>query len=750
MARGFHLSVLVIVLPLLSLAGCAMGPRFVPESSGLAEGNRTSSVLVQGTTPGPVTDAEVLAAAREDQRSFEVLRRSRLPMASPLLSGSFACTEKIGAYCVDRLNGGFARIDLAESPDVSEARGELVATLRVVAGRLPGDPWVHGQLIRYLVERGEFAEASAVAGNCRAEPVWWCLALAGYVYHRSGFAEPAEIAFRAAVDAMPPNERVLWMDPAPLLDAEEGIALAYLDGSGASQFESIFWRLSDPLLTRPGNEIFSEHLARHVDLNLQIEAEGVEGPLEDRGALESIGRYDLLLRYGPPSGWMRGLGQMGMVDVMWVNVPYQGAIEEVQFLVRGVDSGEWEVLNRVWESRNNPGTGPGMGLLAPPRGVRDLIASYDIPPQDLLPPRGTIFRDVEGEEDDHTDEGWDSVAEVPQAAYLIPLEGSHARWIAPLAHQIAVFRRGDSATVVGGWDLAAHGVVGTGPVEAGLALLPSDDPLAPIVIARPPVSTLSGAAAATVPARPTLLSVEGAVAEERVLGRTRQRLDLSPLPPSLIAMSDLLLLQGGADPVDSLAAAIPLARGSGRVPPGEELRVYWEMYGLNPAVAPEITMSFVLRRPASGAVGGALRWLGETVGLLGEQIPLRTEWVEEVVAGPWMGRSLSFRIPDLSEGTYTLVLSATLPGREPILATREIEVTRETIGSSNSGRMFRRPELTRPTRCVPEVPITASAFSVSDPRLYMRNPLCMYSPDPSWFGHYGGSDDLRDYGYDGW
>jgi hypothetical protein len=73
-----------------------------------------------------------------------------------------------------------------------------------------------------------------------------------------------------------------------------------------------------------------------------------------------------------------------------------------------------------------------------------------------------------------------------------------------------------------------------------------------------------------------------------------------------------------------------------------------------------------------------------------------------------------------------------------------------TIAIPSEGRMFRRPALTRPTRCVPETPITASAFSIADARDYLRNPLCMYSPDPSWFGHYGGTDNLAEYGYDGW
>jgi hypothetical protein len=115
-----------------------------------------------------------------------------------------------------------------------------------------------------------------------------------------------------------------------------------------------------------------------------------------------------------------------------------------------------------------------------------------------------------------------------------------------------------------------------------------------------------------------------------------------------------------------------------------------------------------------------------------------------------MGRSLTFRIPDVSEGRYTLVLTATVPGREPVVSGVEIQITGSVISSPNPGALVRRPALTRPTRCLPETPITASAFTVADARDYTRTPRCMFNPDPSWFGHYGGTDNLAEYGYQGW
>jgi len=161
-------------------------------------------------------------------------------------------------------------------------------------------------------------------------------------------------------------------------------------------------------------------------------------------------------------------------------------------------------------------------------------------------------------------------------------------------------------------------------------------------------------------------------------------------------------------------------------------------------------MRIELHNPPSGVLGGAFRWLGETLRISGAATPGRTEWVEEVVPGPWMGRSLNFRIPEVSEGRYALVLTVTVAGREPVVAVREIEVTRSTLSPQSLGRMVRRPDLTRPTRCVPEVSITASAFLIPDIRAYFRTPRCFFNPDPSWFGHYGGSEHLSEYGYEGW
>jgi len=733
-----------LLLSCLLLSGCHLGPR------------PTSTVVTVAAAPD-ATSLLLLDAARVDQRNFEIFRRSTLSVALPILSGSFTCTEQLGLYCIDRVMGGLARMRAPEDPAVTVARYELIENLQAANRRMPEDSWVQGQLIRYLVESGNPAAASASAANCRADPLWWCFALAGYVYHHAGLAAASEEAFRVALGAMPTEERFHWLDISPLLGPEAVAEYALLSDEEAVRFEERFWLLADPLLTRPGNEILNEHLSRLVELAFQVEAESVEGPLQGRGALETIGRHDFLLRYGTPARWIRGLGSSGMVQVMSVDtVPCRGrnCLEstpaDMVYIVQGAQSGEIHSVRGVYEAQRGSLPGPGIGLLAPPRGVRDMIASYDLAPQDFLPPSGVLLAGVGAGGEGEESESWDRVHEVPQTAYAIRMEGGIAQWIAPLAHQLAVFPRGDSAIVVGGWDLSAHGVTASAQTDAGIAILHQDDLLAPAMIATVDGATAAGVLSVTVAARPSLLSVEAVAPGELTMARARYGLDLAPLLPMRFAISDLLLLHGGEDEVDSLDQAIGIARGSGRAPPGDLLGVYWELYGLDPTISSEVTMSLTLRQPLSGIVGGALRWLGETVGVLVEVAPIRTEWVEDVVSGPWMGRSLNFRIPQVSEGRYTLVLSATVPGREPVVAAREIEITRSIISPPTAGTLVRRPELTRPTPCLPETSITASAFAVVDARDYTRTPRCMFSPDPSWFGHYGGAEHVSEYGYDGW
>jgi hypothetical protein len=366
---------------------------------------------------------------------------------------------------------------------------------------------------------------------------------------------------------------------------------------------------------------------------------------------------------------------------------------------------------------------------APPRGIRDLVVRHSLPRQNVLPPSEVLFTET------MTDGLWDVEEDFPLAGYNTPMGESTARWFAPLAHQMAVFPRGDSVVVVAAYDLPAHGVADSIRVDAGFALLPADGFLGDLRVIRADESEGTGVFAITTEAVPSFVSLELVVPEEGALARARYGIDLSPSPPGKPALSDILLLREGDLP-ESLPDAVGAARPSNRVLPGEEIAIYWELHGLDLLDLVEVPVSLVLHPPPPGGVGGFLRRIGEAIGLLNEIHPIRTTWMEEVGEGSFMGRSIGFRAPGADEGRYLIELRAELPGREPLITLREVEVTRSTIPTSRPRILIRRPLLTR------------SLGPCAPGSTGLR--CLMNTMDPSIFGHYGGTLHTGTFGYDGW
>ncbi len=543
----------------------------------------------------------ILAAARRDQATFERLRRNRLPERWG--RGSTRCDERIGRFCLTHGTAGNDWIAPPEAEEVVIARGNLVDGLSQVAVLMPGDGWVAGQLVRYLVESKRLDEALRFADACRAE-AWWCAALTGFVHHYSANAAVADSAFDAALAAMEEEERKRWLDLSMILDDRSIRSYRRLEDADRGGFEERFWRLSDPLLTRPGNELRSEHLARHVWDQLQYRAQSTDGI--------SWG-YDLreiLIRYGWPTGWER---------------------------------------TRDW----GPTAGP------PP-----LVSHYSSAPHYLLPPHETLIDETA------TAGEWEAEEPRSRTGYNIPLADSIARWFSPLAHQVAVFRRGDEAVVVAGYELPRDSVAEGALVRAGLALLPTTDLLAEPVVAIDEEGAVTGALMSRVPARPALMSLEIMVPSERRLARARYGLELQPVAPGLVSLSDLLLFDPSGTLPDSLPAAVPLMRGSDHGEPGEQIGIYWEIYGLDSRENPTVTMSLRLLEGRRGW----LRRLAERAGLLREVAPIRLRWNEPTIAGPYMPRSITVEVPTVDPGRYTLELTVEADGREPLAVRRDLVV----------------------------------------------------------------------------
>jgi hypothetical protein len=207
--------------------------------------------------PSREDSLRVLQWAQHAQWDFERHRRFGLP---PVYTNQSAPCDVIGRFCLRHGGVAFQRIP---TEPLEQSRENLRLVLDSAAALLPGDDWIAGQRVRYLVDAGDGAAALRAARSCRGTS-WWCAALEGMALHVTGDFLGAEAAFQKALSQMPAEKRCSWTDLSFLL--EESLRAVYrrLGCEERADFERRVWLLADPLFITPGNERRTEHLARHV------------------------------------------------------------------------------------------------------------------------------------------------------------------------------------------------------------------------------------------------------------------------------------------------------------------------------------------------------------------------------------------------------------------------------------------------------------------------------------------------------
>ena len=234
--------------------------------------------------------------ARAAQAGFERFRFQRLPRT--VARGGGECDELIGRFCFWFEADPDPEPPPPEHPDVGERRRALLRTLNQAADAVPGDGWLAGQRVRYLVEAGEEEEAVAAAGACRAEP-WWCSALQGYALHEAQRFPEAERAFAAALAAMPTEDRARWTDVSELLSPEDQRVFRRASPAERERLARRLWWLADPLWSDQGNDRLTEHYARWTMHHIQARSRQV-----DRTAWRDDTR-EVVVRYGWFVAWER-------------------------------------------------------------------------------------------------------------------------------------------------------------------------------------------------------------------------------------------------------------------------------------------------------------------------------------------------------------------------------------------------------------------------------------------------------------
>ncbi len=158
----------------------------------------------------------------------------------------------------------------------------------------PESDWIAGQEIRYLVEHGLADSAVSVALGCQGTG-WWCQALAGYAFHAAERFREADSSFALATLGMPRRLFCQWTDWSKLLEGRLYERFRSLDCERRAKFADTLFTLSQPLLSRPGNDLRTELFARRVMSLLVASAHAPEPWSQD---IEEIG-----VRYGWPTRW---------------------------------------------------------------------------------------------------------------------------------------------------------------------------------------------------------------------------------------------------------------------------------------------------------------------------------------------------------------------------------------------------------------------------------------------------------------
>jgi hypothetical protein len=581
-----------------TLFGVLLAAPAAGQASGPILSEITPSIEREAWSTHPSDSVRVLSNARSAQSRFELVRRNHLPWTWD--RGSGPCDERIGRFCLWYGDGTSTWRPPPDPEPVVDARAVLIARLDTAAAVVPGDWWVSGQRVRYLVEAERFDDAAAAARACRSRDAGWCEALLGYALHSSGDYVRADSAFRAALLRMPERERERWTDLAPLLELGAVRAYRRLDAGEREQFEARFWWLAEPLYMVPGNDRRTEHFARHVVDRLQDRARQTEGIAWGSDLRE------LLLRYGSPVGW-----------------------ERIRPRTPGLDS------NAGMVTRYAPGS-----------------RYFD-------PPRAHVQEPHRIAED-----GWDLEYRRARTSYA----PAYAAPVEALDYQLAVFRRGDSVRVASSHRLREDSLGVRHPAEAAATF--ASGPAAPRQILRGDADSRPAVLSATLPAEPTLVSLEALARDEKRAARARFGLPLAPPPPHGLSVSDILLFDE-ADPLpEELDAALPHMRGTTESRAGERLALFFELYGLSAADLPvDVAVQMVDENV------GWMRRAAQRVGIARVQHPLTVRWQEAPQdPGEVYARSLVIQVPDVSAGTYSLQLRLTPRGREPLTTRRTLTV----------------------------------------------------------------------------
>jgi hypothetical protein len=608
-----------------------------------------------GSPPASAPDSlYTLRQAKHSLRFFHTRYRN-FHNQIDIRSAPFKCENAIASFCFGPANGslpfGAPRyampvmfrnmpgvLDRLLVKRVNAMVTQLMRELDAAQKRLPGDRWIVGQRVFQLMQHGEMERSLEVARSCRSDQ-WWCAGLVGFVSAVMGHDARADSAFSAALNAMTPGERCLWDDAGDLLHGDDGRRwYAQLSCEEKQRTNEALWWLADPLYLTPGNERRSAHYFRQVfqqvffDSNDRLPEPLLPPPPGSRSR-RTVGWADI------QNPAMKVSGLSVFEKTIWIDAAVTSIVRSM-----GVPS--------FFMVQVEPGIIPDTLILL----------QYPQPTYHFIPTLAAAREPLSAVESD-----WDLHSITASERY-------HPRFgvFAPLEHQVAWFRRGDSAVVVAAADVSNNVLLHDNPnalVTSALALTtePGD-----VRLYRDSLPNTRTTFSVLAPAESSIVSLEAMVAGKGAM-RARFASGPPPMPAQRVTMSDILVLRRDSSDVlpASLIAASRAAIAGPGVREGGSLVAFWEVYG----VLPGDTLSFTISASQKGAT--TLTRLGRLIGVGARETATGASWTEHVAAANAVeARSVAVDVSTLGRGKYTLSLETSVKGQQPVRVTREIVIVR--------------------------------------------------------------------------
>jgi hypothetical protein len=259
----------------------------------------------------------------------------------------------------------------------------------------------------------------------------------------------------------------------------------------------------------------------------------------------------------------------------------------------------------------------------------------------------------------------DSLFELEQSPPREQYAPTYARTFENLDVQVARFRRGDSTRVVAAYDVGTDTIFSRHNFAAAVVAVQSDGALASKseVLESPARNVLS----VSTPFKANVVGVELLAEDSAGAARWRAGFAEIPVDSGRISVSDLLFVDGGPSLPTDLDEAIPRTHGGTKFRRGEQLGLFWELYGRAPADS-ALPISLTIT-PVNE---GFLRRTFRVFRIVPKVSPLSIRWRENGASGLLSARAVLLDLSKVPAGKYAVKLEV---GNYPnATASRTIEV----------------------------------------------------------------------------